>query len=443
MHVLPARTLLGLAWIASLGGSYWAGRTLNPVGAGSRVEQETFVGVTMTPSSGSTTPAEGTDGAGEAEGVGPWDATSADSAPSDLLERARREMGPGMSSMMNPSTMFRALAPLMSLPASEIPAALAEVAATVDDPQQRAMFQSLLLSRWAEEDPKAALGYAEKLATGGGPVEAQALMGVVSTWAKREPEAAWNWYLKRRDSGEAFPGGNGFDGALIAIFGATAANDLDSALAKLPLLDNDSSRNRALMGIAFTAMDGEKRNEILARSGSLDTDTRQSLLQHVLSQWAQTEPDGVMAWLRSQPAGDRTELTNRISYALIGNDPEKAAAFLMEDATEQNAGQRYTTIVSSWANRDPIAAGEWLNRRPKSPAQDQARMNFANQVVRMDPEAAMEWAKSITADETRQASIRNVYQQWSRRDADAANAALGNSGLPDGMIEEIRTRVAN
>ena len=61
----------------------------------------------------------------------------------------------------------------------------------------------------------------------------------------------------------------------------------------------------------------------------------------------------------------------------------------------------------------------------------------------MDPEAAMEWAKSITADETRQASIRNVYQQWSRRDADAANAALGNSGLPDGMIEEIRTRVAN
>ena len=59
----------------------------------------------------------------------------------------------------------------------------------------------------------------------------------------------------------------------------------------------------------------------------------------------------------------------------------------------------------------------------------------------MDPEAAMEWAKSITTDGTRQNSIRNVYQQWSRRDADAANAALGNSGLPSEKIEEIRNQV--
>lgn len=431
------RPILLILWLASVGAAFWAGRYLDPSpSVATAPEDNSSPAITLTtnpPGVSGTEP----DGMNAPDGSPP--ATAHD--PREMLAQARREMGPGMSSMMNPSTMFRALGPLMTLPASEIRAALAEVSATVTDPQQRAMFQSLLLSRWAEEDPKAALEFAEKLVAGGGPIESQALMGVVSTWAKREPEAAWNWYMKRRESGEAPLGGNGFDGSLLAIFGATAAKDLDSALEKVSLLDDDNSRNMALMGIAFAAMDADKRNEILARSESLDPDTKQSLLQNVLSQWAQTEPDAVMAWLRSQPAEERAALTNRTSYALIGNNPEKAAAFLMEDATEQNSGQRYSAIVNAWANRDPIAAGEWLNRQPKSPAQDQARMNFANQVVRLDPEAAMEWAKSISDEGTRRDSVRNVYQQWRRRDADAADAALGNSGLAADKIDEIRKQV--
>lgn len=436
MPASALRLLIAMLWIGSLGAAFWTGREWKGATAINADLDVAPLAVTMPPHGAAAKPGE------------PDEETTAEGAPKtasadarEILAQARREMGPGMSSMMNPSTMFRALGPLMTLPASEIRAALAEVSATVTDPQQRAMFQSLLLSRWAEEDPKAALEYAEKLVSGGGPIEAQALMGVVSTWAKHEPDAAWNWYLKRRNSGEAPLGGNGFDASLIAIFGATAANDLDSALAKVSLLDDDNSRNMALMGIAFTAMDGEKRMEILERSKSIDPETGQSLRENVLSQWAQTEPDAVMDWLRSQSAEERAALTDRSAYALIGNNPEKAAAFLMEDATDDNLARRYSAIVGGWANRDPIAAGEWLNRQPKSPAQDQARMNFANQVVRMDPEAAMEWAKSITTEGTRQNSIRNVYQQWHRRDADAANAALGNSGLPAGKIDEIRKQV--
>ncbi len=437
---MPApRLFLSLVWIATVAGAYWMGRNWPPAPEEATVGAEDPVAVTMVPETGKAGESAGTGGEQVAGAPGEPPAASTDAR--EVLAQARREMGPGMSSMLNPSTMFRALGPLMTLPASEIRGALAEVSATVTDPQQRAMFQSLLLSRWAEEDPKAALEYAEKLVSGGGPIETQALMGVVSTWAKNEPEAAWNWYLKRRNSGEAPLAGNGFDTTLLAIFGATAANDLDSALVKVSLLDDDSSRNMALMGIAFTAMDGEKRMEILDRSKTLDPDTGQTLRENVLSQWAQTEPDAVMDWLRAQPAEERRAVTDRAAYALISNNPEKAAAFLMEDATDENLARRYSAIVSGWANRDPIAAGEWLNRQPKSPAQDQARLNFANQVVRMDPEAAMEWAKSITTEGTRQNSIRNVFQQWSRRDADAANAALINSGLPAEKIEEIRKQV--
>lgn len=431
------RLIVLSVWLVSIGAAFWAGRHLESKGPEKTTPTENpSPAITLAPGSpeGAGTEPDDSGGGTETKPAAVHDAR-------EVLAQARREMGPGMSSMMNPSTMFRALGPLMTLPASEIRGALAEVSATVTDSQQRAMFQSLLLSRWAEEDPKAALAYAEKLSTDGGPMESQALMSVVSTWAKREPEAAWDWYLKRRDSDEAPLGPNGFDSSLMAIFGATAATNLDSALAKLALLDDDSSRNMALMGIALSSVDAEKRKAVLARSESLDPDTKLTLRQQVVSQWAYADPGEVMEWLRAQPAEDRSSVTDRVSYALMGNNPEKAAAFLMEDATEDNLGRRYSAIVSAWANRDPIAAGEWLNRQPKSAAQDQARMNFANHVIRIDPAAAMEWAKSIEGEGMRQNSVQNVYQQWRRRDADAAESALVNSGLPDDKIEKIRTQV--
>jgi len=59
-------------------------------------------------------------------------------------------------------------------------------------------------------------------------------------------------------------------------------------------------------------------------------------------------------------------------------------------------------------------------------------------VVRRDPEAGLAWAQTVTEPEQRTDAIRDVYRQWSRRDAQAADTALTGIGLNPQQIEEIK-----
>lgn len=431
MNLPTHRLALVLFWIVSLGGAFWTGGEWKQEAG--RAEAETPpVALTFLP--------KATESGGEKGGFSSEDvvAEGVGRETREIIAKARREMGPGSGAVFNPQMMHRTMSPLMDLPASEIGAALAEIASTVADTRQRIILESLLLSRWAEEDPQSALAYAEKRADEGGSAAENALTTVVGAWANRDPDAAWEWYVKQKDSDSLPLGIGGFGGPVMAIFSATAKRDLETAIKRIGQLDNENSRQTALSGIGMAASDPDTRKAILDRTATLDPESRRVIRQTVLRQWASGEPAATMAWLRALPAEERGPLTGTVASSLVAANPEKGATFLLEEADEENLSQRYSTIVNAWAYRDPVAAGEWLNRQPKSPAQDRARSSFANQVMRVDAAAAMEWAKSISTDSGRGNSVRRVYQQWHTRDEVAADAALESSGLPAAKIEQIR-----
>lgn len=439
MSAFPTRILFGSLWVASLVTAFFVGRVVGP-GSGDLAEfakpSVRTLADSDAPASGSA-PAGGDSGpaapASDADGASP--ARSAREAIGD----ARRELGSGGGGFFySPSAMFRAFAPLMELPAEQVRAAIDEVESSITEPQQKQMFLSLLLGRWAEESPREALAYAEKMIEESGPAAGPASFSVIGAWAQRDPDAVWDWYVKKRDSDTLGAGVMGGDAYLAMIFSGMALRDVDKALGRLTELDDDQGSRQAAFGIASSvAQRPGSRDRVLARSASLPPDLRDSIRQGILSQWAVTGTDEAMGWLRTLPTGERDQLIGSAGYSLMMADPEKGAEFLMEDATEENLSSRYQTIVSGWANRDLNAAGEWLNAQPASPAQDGARSGFAMQVARRDPESAMEWAKSVSDEGRRFGAIRNVHQQWRKKDADAADAALVNSGLPDEKIEQL------
>jgi hypothetical protein len=326
----------------------------------------------------------------------------------------------------------------MELSVEEVRAALLEAKTTVSDPQQRMLLESILLGRWAEEDPLAALGYAEELVKNGGAMQGQALFSVIGVWAQKDPEAALTWYRKRRDSSD--PGGSaaGEEGTLMVIFNGLVARDPERALDQLGLLDDEPSRRVAIGGIAMAATQSEMRMRLLARAETMDIETRDGLRQGIVGSWAVTDPEGAMEWIGGLPPEEREAMLDMAGQSLLFANPEKGAEYLMETATDETLSRRYSQIVSAWALRDPIGAGEWLNRQPKNPAQDSARSTFSLNVMRSDPEVAMEWAKSIAAEAQRSGTIQAVYTQWRKRNPDAAEAALSASGLSDERIGMIR-----
>jgi hypothetical protein len=353
-----------------------------------------------------------------------------------LVVQARAAMGSGMGMFMNMRGMIRAIAPLAELNPEEIQQALAEIEATVKEPQQKMMFYSMLLAQWAETDGPAAMAYAKEKIQGQGPMMGGIQMQVVGTWARKDPEAAWKWWQGVRDSGERTQFG-GPEGYLAGIFGGLAQSSVDTAFSRLATLQ-DHEKQSALQGIAMTAMDSRNRDALLARASSLEPDLRGNLYRSIVGTWMMTDADGATKWIDSLPGDERKGVAQQAGQMLLWQDPARGAEMMLKNADEQSLPQTYSQIASQWANRDPQAAGEWLNKQPAGPPLDQARSSFAFTIAERDPAGAFEWAKAITDDNSRESAYTSIYSRLLQKGPERANAALEAAGLPADLAAKIR-----
>jgi hypothetical protein len=358
----------------------------------------------------------------------------------DLIIQARAAMGSGLGMFTNMRGMIRAIAPLADLNPEEIQQALAEIEATVKEPQQKMMFYSMLLAQWAETDGPAALAFARDKAQGMGPMGSGITMQVVGSWARQDPEGAWKWWQGVRDSNErsAFGGPEGY---LAGIFGGLAASSLDTAFSRLATLQ-EHEKQAALQGITMSAQTPAGRDALLARAGSLEPDLRSNLYRNIVGSWMMSDPDGALKWIDTLPAEDRGSITQQAGTMLMWSDPARGAEMMLKNADEKRLPQTYSQIVTQWASRDPQGAGEWLNQQPAGPQLDQARSSFAFQIAERDPGGAFEWAKAITEENTRNSAYQSIYNRLRGRNTERADAALEAAGLPKEVVSKIREQAA-
>lgn len=358
-----------------------------------------------------------------------------------LVDSITKTLNQGRDGMFGGFGFFRAFAPLMELSAEEAEAALAEVDRTIEDPRQKRMIQSMLLSRMAETDPKKALAEVDKLVeSSDDPSRTDGLyFSVVGALAGKDPEAAWKWYTSKRDGAGLTEDMTRLSGM---IFTGLARKSLDQALSRFTALTDLDERNSAASGIAAAAKDPASWSRILKATSSWDAASGKEARAAMIRQWAGNDFEATTTLLRSLPAAESQPLIDSAGWGLMRSDPKKGAEFLLQNAPPEKTAERYATIMNAWGERDPNAAGEWLNQQTPNPAQDGARAGFARTVARRDPESALAWAQTVSEAGQRSNAIRDVYRQWVRRDPTAAETALASSGLTAPQVEEIRKAAA-
>ncbi len=351
-----------------------------------------------------------------------------------LVARASLEMGSGMGGMMNIRGMLRAIAPIAELDDSQIQEALAEVEQSVREPQQRMMFYSLLLGQWAETDGQAAITYARTKLDKNPMFDMGVTSSVLSTWARVNPGEAWKWFTTNQseDTNERTR-----MMSVSALFTGMAANDLNTAFARAATLD-EQQRGTALRGIASSAADETSRRRLLERTATLPPEQQTQIRQSVAGQWAMSDPDAAVAWIRSLPAAEQKPVLESAGQMMLMMKPTLGADVLLEGATEEAKPRVYDQIASQWGAQDPSAAGEWLMKQPQGPELDGARRSFARVVAQRDPAAAFDWARSVQNETQRTESVGQIYQVWRTTDPAAADAALSSSGLPPEQLQQLR-----
>ena len=372
--------------------------------------------------------------------------SDAERAPVDVGKLVRKA-GAAMASggMMNFSAMMKMGKVLETIPYEKIPEALDEVEKLTNAQTKQGMLM-VLLGRWAEKDGAAALAYSEELEkkagegmlAGGG-----AKMVVLQSWGQTDPDAVWDWYLDQRGRKDKSSGGllGGNAMALIGMFNGLIGRDPVGAFEKLRAVEDPQGKQMALSGMMQHIGDPDVQAALVGYLDDLPENERKRTLPLLAGQWMMLDPDSMVEFANGRSDDERRSVMQQAGQALLYMNPEKGAKLMLEHATDEDLPSVYSTIAASWASRDLDGAEEWVRAQPQGPELDRARSSLATTSAARDPETAMKWAREILDASMRTSAISTVYMQWRQSDADAADAALPDSGLSPEDVEKLLEQI--
>ncbi len=272
---------------------------------------------------------------------------------------------------------------------------------------------SMILEKFAQLDPKSAIGYVNSK---GREEKWIGTSSVMQTWTRTDPAGAIAWAQgEGKVKGEDAPGSPGGPGGgppgfttspISIVLSQLARTDLDKAIG-VAATETFDRRSRALDTIAAEL--ASQRGLEGARSaidGMAEGSLRDGLIAQLAGKFAEKDAPGAAAWALSLPDGD-------------------AKSRALGDS------------VGEWAKKDPAAAGAFMTKLPATAEADRSRESYSAAVAPKDPQGALAWAGTITDKERQQRAVENVVRTWVKQDAPAAKAWIAQSTLPD----EVKTRI--
>ena len=328
------------------------------------------------------------------------------------------------------------------------------------DPEAKVVLH-LLLTRWAQQDPEAALASLNSLdpkKQGGDapsilsslaardpqrvaawladpkntlvdfPIMGAILAGTLGKeWVRQDPAAALAWARSLPESQRG--------GAYVGVLGTLASTDPAAAARFASQLEADAARLHVLGDIS-KSWAKKSPSEALAWAISLDGTERQTAMRQALGSWSDTAPAEAARFLEDLPSAVLDgPLLKSVAEPWVAKAPAAAATWLAArpDSTAKN--EAMSSVMWNWTKQNPNDASTWLTNQPAGPARDAGINGLALATFVSDPSSALAWAASISDEVNRTASVTLGITEWLKLDAPAARSWASSHGfaLPGGQ----------
>lgn len=281
----------------------------------------------------------------------------------------------------------------------------------------------------AEQDPAAALGLISesKNLLSDESTQKQIMLSSLTRWAKQDPQAALSWM---RGHADAYPEFSDDETKLSIISGAAEANpQLAFKLMTELKLDDPSA---AISTLAETGTTPEKRSAVLAALREYaatisDESERADLIETSLEDMARNlsneKFNSVKAWLAAANLSptETAQFAAGLSYFNTKEETGEWIDWMAGNLPQEEIAENVDNLVGQWTQQDYLAAGRWLSSAAESPAKTAAVKTYAATVAEYEPQTAVQWALTLPADQ-RQETYQAIYENWPKRDAAAAEA---------------------
>jgi hypothetical protein len=265
-------------------------------------------------------------------------------------------------------------------------------------------FKMLLVAMVGEVEPLLALEFYDARLEefkGGGEYARTTLL---SELAKRDPTLALS---KVEYEGAAPP--------LIAKGRAVVARHLllVDLEAGLKILTEENEYSRGLNGLVVAARDPQVNAELwraanAKEAGEVRSDLFKALLQAEMLDRGMESVSAAFDRIEQLADAERSDLVAELGSDFVVFDPEWTMGFVIENVGDDRRAETLRRALSSWAESDYNAAGEWLGIQPPSEDRDAMISGFVSAVRAIDRGAAEMWATEIGDEATRAAALRGI-----------------------------------
>jgi len=259
------------------------------------------------------------------------------------------------------------------------------------------------LSRWSQDDPMAALEWIRKNSKDHPDLASDPTKrGVLTGAARQDPKLAFALITELGLEKDGMVGNSIVESA------ATPAERI-AVLA-------------ALREHLKTMSDPEARAQLLSS-------TMASLGQKAAAEGF----DSAVAWFESS-ATDKEELTafaDSLNPWTTKADTGKWLDWMADKLPPERISSKVDNLVREWTRDDYKAAGVWLNDSEEGPVKEAAVLSFAKTVAPYEPASAAQWALTLPEGKERESLLREVRDQWKKKDEAAAADFTRENGIPE------------
>jgi hypothetical protein len=271
------------------------------------------------------------------------------------------------------------------------------------DPDRR----SELLAHTVESVPNTELpGLLDSLMRLESPTAAELRQELIYLWAETHGTAAAAWAAQ-------LPASPTTQETLTQVALGWAATDLPAALDWVQTLPAGESKNTILLGLGYETARTDAIQALELAATLEPTRQRDDLIEHALSQWANTDFTTAVQWAETNisDANLRQRLLAAAAVAVAGQDGSSAAtlaANTLKPGAEQDRAA--VAIIQRWVQNEPERAAAWVTQFPDTPARQTTAQNLVAIWAAQDEAAAANWLHALPEGTLRTAGM-TAYTQ--------------------------------
>ncbi len=249
---------------------------------------------------------------------------------------------------------------------------------------------------------------------------------LVARWVQTDPEAALNFASSNR----------GYEYIADDVFQAEAATDLQGALNRAKGINDPDLRYMALRGVLSFIADSDAAAALGLAQSLGNFPGNEPLSSVIYRQWATTDPQAA-AMQAAQNLTDGNSWQSpvyQVARAWAAQDPQGAANWAISLTDPTTESRTISQVMRQWARDDMTAAANWVNSLPPGASYDSAAGAIAFAMAGNDPKDAVAWADNIAEADARTNALQRVSREVMWRDPTNGLAILQAAGVPPNLI---------